>query len=139
MSRAVANAVRVATFVVFAAVAVLAYRTFNPPPAESVPTPRAGEVPVDQAISIATDRPLVVRGTVFDGPGGLGLRLCRGKRNTSPPRCIGPFLDLHGVDEGSFPLESASSEDGEVRWMDEPVALRGSILGTRMDVSEILR
>jgi hypothetical protein len=139
MSRAAANALRVATFVVFGVVAFVAYRAFNPPPAQSVPSPRAGEVHVDEAIGIATDRPLLVRGNVFDGPGGLGLRLCQGKRNTSPPRCIGPFLVLHQVDDGVFPLESGRTEDGEVRWMSDPITLRGTIVGTRMDVSEVLR
>jgi hypothetical protein len=139
MSRTVANVLRVATIVVFAAVAVLAYRTFTPSEPITVPEPRAGELPVDRAISVAVDRPLSVRGYVFDGPGGLGLRLCHGRKNTSPPGCRGPFLDLDRVNRGSFDLRSGTTDDGTVRWTGDPLTLRGTILGTRMTVTEVLR
>lgn len=139
MSRTVANLVRALTVAVFVAVAVLAVRVFDPKDPESVPTPKAGELAVANAINGAETGPVVVRGHVFDGPGGLGLRLCHGRRNTSPPLCLGPFLDLDGVNAGSFSFERGDTDDGEVRWVQEPLALRGTIDGTRLAVSEVLR
>ena len=139
MTDRVAQALRALTIVVFVAVAVVGWRTCNPQEAQTIPEPRAGELPVDQAINVAVDKPLLVRGYVFDGPGGLGLRLCNGRRNTSPPLCLGPFVDLDRVNEGSFSLESGETDDGTVQWMDDPITLRGPILGTRMTVTEILR
>lgn len=134
-----ANILRVATLVMFAIAAVLAFRILNPGDPTSTPTPSGAEVQVDRAIAVAGREPLTVRGYVFDGPGGFGLRLCNGRENTSPPRCLGPFLDLDGVNEGSFTLRSGETKDGRVRWTEESLALRGTILGTRMTVSQIYR
>lgn len=139
MSRRTANLVRVATVVMFAVAAVLAYRILNPGDPTSTPKASGAELQVDRAIAVAGREPLTVRGYVFDGPGGFGLRLCNGRENTSPPRCLGPFLDLDGVNEGSFALRSGETKDGEVRWTEDPLALRGTILGTRMTVSQIYR
>lgn len=139
MSRTAANLVRVLTIGVFVVVAVLVVRLFNPGDPESVQAPRAGELAVANAINGAETGPVVVRGHVFDGPGGLGLRICQGRRNTSPPLCLGPFLDLDGVNEGSFSFQRGDTDDGEVRWVEEPLALRGTINGTRIAVSEVLR
>ena len=137
MSRRVANIVRVATLVMFAIAAVLALRILNPGEPTSTPEPKASELQVDRAIAVAGREPLTVRGYVFDGPGGFGLRLCNGRENTSPPRCLGPFLDLDGVNDGSFTLRSGTTDDGPVRWTEAPLALRGTILGTRMRVTQI--
>jgi hypothetical protein len=140
MTTARANVLRVLTAVVFVAVAILAVRAFTPAEPTTIPKLRAGETAVDQAISIAGTRPLIVRGHVFDGPGGLGLRLCNGRKNTATPGCLGPFLDLDGVNEGSFRLESGTTpEHLRVRWSPGDVALRGTIVGTRMRVTEILK
>ena len=133
-----ARILRVLTVVVFGAVVVLAFRTFNPPEERSIAEPRRGEVDVETAIN-GPSGVVVVRGHVFSGPGGFGLRLCHGRKTTSPPSCLGPFVDLDGVNEGNFSFESGRSDAGRVQWVDEPIALRGTVEGTRMRVSEVLR
>lgn len=145
MSVSGARLLRALTIAVFVAVLVvagtLAYRTLTPGEPQSVATPAADELNVAEAINGPDTGVVIVRGHVFDGPGGLGLRLCHGRQNTSPPLCLGPFLDLDGVNEGSFSFEEAKLDDGgEVRWVEEPMALRGTVHdGTRLQVGQILR
>src|SRR5688572_20726670 len=98
MRPATARILRVLTFVVFAGVVVLAFRTLNPPDERSIAEPRRGEVTVEAAIN-GSSGVVVIRGHVFSGPGGQGLRLCQGRKTTSPPGCLGPFVDLDGVNE----------------------------------------
>ena len=129
---------RLLTIAVFAAVAVLAFRVLTPEDAATDAEPRSGELDVQHAIN-GPYAPVTVRGYVFLGPGGMGLRLCQARRNSSPPACIGPFVDLDGVNEGSFAFESGKTDDGEVRWVEDPIALRGTLEGTRMRVTEVLR
>lgn len=139
MSRRTANVIRALTLILAVVAVALLVRMLRPGDPTTTPDPRAGETAVDQAIAIAGREPLIVRGYVFDGPGGLGLRLCNGRQNGSPPRCLGPFIDLDGVNQGSFALEEGETDDGPVRWTEEPLALRGVLLGTRMRVTEVLR
>ncbi len=139
MTPFVAKVVRVLTVLVFLAAAVLAFRVFNPEAPQSIEEPGAGELNVANAINGFEDRPVTIRGHVFDGPGGMGLRLCHGRQNTSPPKCLGPFVDLDGVNEGSFSFKTAKTKDGEVKFGKDPIALRGTIVGTRFNVSEILQ
>lgn len=139
MSNRTANLLRLATIVVFVAFFVLlALRVFRPGEAVTVAEPKPGELNVVNSINRASMEPVVVRGQVFIGPGGLGLRICNGRQNTDPPLCLGPFLDLDGVNEGSFSFKSAKADAGTVKWVPEPLALRGTIDGTRMAVSEVL-
>lgn len=133
-----ARILRALTVVVFGAVVVLGFRTLNPPPERSIAEVRGGELNVSAAIN-GPAGVVTVRGYVFSGPGGSGLRLCQGREASSPPECLGPFLDLDGVNEGSFSLEAKQTGDGDARWVEEPIALRGTVLGTRMTVTEILR
>jgi hypothetical protein len=130
---------RAATILVFIAAGVLFVRMVVPQDAAEEVEPRQGELDVADAISVAGQKPLAVRGYVFKGPGGLGLRLCDGKQNGSPPRCLGPFVDLYQVDEGSFGMKSAKTDDGEVKWVPDPLTIRGTIVGTAMTVSEVLQ
>ncbi|HUP87546.1 MAG TPA: hypothetical protein VM143_17975 [Acidimicrobiales bacterium] len=139
MTPRIANALRLLTIGVFVAVALVAYRTFNPPAPSSVVAPQRGERNVADAINAADPGPIVVRGHVFLGPGGMGLRICQGRVNSSPPRCLGPFLDLDRVNEGSFALRSGKAKEGVVKWVEEPIAMRGTTVGTRMTVLELLR
>lgn len=137
MRLAVARGLRVLTAVVFVVVAVVAVRTFSPKEERSIAEPRGGELQVRDAIN-GPPGVVVVRGHVFSGPGGLGLRLCHGRESTSPPACLGPYVDLDGVNEGSFSFESGQAPGGRVRWVEDPLALRGTIEGTRMRVTEVL-
>jgi hypothetical protein len=140
MSSRVANLLRIATILVFFAVlALAANRLSRPGDPYTVVEPQRGEFNVANSINRASSDPIVVRGHVFIGPGGLGLRICHGRQNTDPPLCLGPFLDLDGVNEGSFSFESAKADAGTVRWVPEPLALRGTVVGTRMEVSQVLR
>lgn len=140
MSSRTANVLRVATILVFAAFfALVTMRLFGPDDPHTVVEPERGELNVASAINRASMDPVVVRGHVFIGPGGLGLRICNGRQNTDPPLCLGPFLDLDGVNEGSFSFETGKADEGIVKWVPEPIALRGTVDGTRMAVSEVLR
>ena len=127
------------TILVFVAAGVLFVRLFNPPPQAKEAEPREGELDVADAISVAGTKPLAVRGYVFKGPGGLGLRLCDGRQPGSPPRCLGPFVDLYRVDEGSFGLKTGKTDAGTVQWVDDPLTIRGTIVGTARTVSEVLQ
>lgn len=139
MNRTVANVLRVLTVVVFLAVAFFAFRLFTPSEPQTIDEPKAGEIDVASAINGFEDRPVTIRGEVFVGPGGLGLRLCQGRQNTSPPTCLGPYVDLDGVNEGSFSFRTAKTDGGEVKYGEGSLALRGTIVGTRFNVSEILQ
>ena len=129
---------RVATVVVFAGAGFFAWRLFNPPDPVERPTIRAGELGVQAAMSIAGREPVTARGYVFDGPGGLGLRLCDALRTGDPPQCLGPFVDLDGVDRGTFGLRPGKVDGKPMFYSTETVALRGTIVGSRMQVLQVL-
>jgi hypothetical protein len=101
---------------------------------------RGNEVDVVAAVVPRTTanagKAISVRGYVFNSP--YGLRLCKGKRSSSPPSCVGPWLDLTGVDRGSFNLKSARVGGQTVLWLDEPVSLRGQVDGPHMTVEQVL-
>jgi len=129
--------VRIATVAVFAAVAVVGWARFHGGRAhDKHALTRAGEVSVADAVS-AQRSPVSVRGWVFNDPalGAGGLRLCNGFRPGSPPSCVGPFVDLYGVDPGSFALRSRSG----VRWGEDPIAVYGALDGTALTVQSVLR
>lgn len=130
---------RALTILVFVIAGVLFIRLVLPPEGDVEAKPQPGEFDVADAIAVAGQRPLAVRGYVFKGPGGLGLRLCDGKQAGSPPLCRGPFLDLYQVNEGFFGMKSGKTDDGEVKWVPEPLTIRGTIVGTAMTVSEVLQ
>jgi hypothetical protein len=140
VSTALARALRVLTVVVFGLVAVLAFRavrdrqTRPPERAQTSSTERT----VPQAMATLGTAPLTVRGFVFDG-GGTGLRMCAGRIRHSPPRCLGPFLDLYGTDRGFFDMARGTDLGRTVWWSKEAVALYGTVVGTRMDVAQIFR
>ena len=139
MSPRVGHALRALVVVVFVAVGVVAYRTLNPPAPVQEPESQGGELRVRDALNVAGTEPVGVRGYVFDG-GGYGLRLCDTRHRGDPPRCRAPYLDLYGVEAERFDLEEGTDRTGlPVRWSKEPVAVYGTVLGTRMDVSQVLR
>ena len=111
----------------------------SPPEDEHVESGRDG-LRVNDAIQKISPQPVAVRGFVFEGPGGLGLRLCDGRRPGSPPSCIGPFLDLYGPGVDALELRTGKDGDGRrVRWSPDPVTLFGPVSGARLDVQQVLR
>ena len=132
------NLWRAATVAVVVAIGMLVFRLVGTDDPVERPDTGSGEVGVQTAISTAERDPLVVRGYVYEGPGGLGLRLCEGLHDGDPPTCLGPFLDLDGVDRGSFGMEQDRLDGQLVRWVEDDVALRGVIVGTRMQVLQVL-
>ena len=140
MNQRTARILRVLTFAAFAAVVALAVIKLRPEPGgDKAVELQRGELGVAEAISRAPLDPVQVRGFVFAGPGGLRLRLCEALRRGDPPSCIGPFLELDGVDEGSFGLESGGEGDERVRFLDESVALAGTVRGAEIQVTSILQ
>ena len=139
MTNRTGRLLRAVTILVFVAAGVLFFRLVVPRDEFVEVKPRQGELDVADAINVAGSRPLAVRGYVFKGPGGLGLRLCDGKQHGDPPRCLGPFVDLYRVDEGSFGMKSKRTDEGEIKWVPDPLTIRGTIVGTAMTVSEVLQ
>jgi hypothetical protein len=129
----------VVTVVLAALVVVGLLRFFDTPPEREKLELRGGERGVADAIRNSSGRTMTVRGYVFEGPGGLGLRLCDGRKPGDPPRCIGPFIDLGGPGVVSLALEEATVERARVRWSDESAALVGVVDGASMVVEQVLR
>ncbi len=139
MSHRTAQVLRAATILVFVAIAVVGYRTLNPKEEFDEAERRSGEIDVVQALNVPPEPAVAVRGFVFDGPEGFGLRLCQARENKDSPRCVGPFVDLEGVDRGSFEFRSGRSEQGRPMWWSpKPVTLVGTVSGTRMNVQQVL-
>ena len=133
-----ARVLRVLTLIGLAAVVLSAVRLLDAPPPDQTVEARAGEFSVQDAIRRG-GRQLAVRGYVFDGPGGLALRLCNGRRRGDPPTCLGPFVELDGADRGTFNLEEGKVDDEVVRWSPEPITLVGPVEGARLNVQQVLR
>lgn len=144
MTERSARVLRALTIVVCAAAVILGgrmlYELLTAESAVEVVEPRQGEMDVERAIGVAGPEPVAVRGYVFEGPGGLGLRLCNGIQKGDPPRCLGPFLDLYQVNRASFDLVEGESDDGPVfHPKGRAVTIRGVIVGTAMTVQQVLQ
>jgi hypothetical protein len=98
---------------------------------------KAGELDVLDALTRNPRDQVTVRGYVMSGP--YGLRLCRGLKVTSPPNCVGPWLDLENVNEGSFSLRSGGRGGTRVRWNPDPVSLLGRVSGSRLAVDQVVQ
>lgn len=140
MTARTANVLRIATFVVFALVALVLVYRFAVGSGDDVDEVElgSGELQVDVAIAVAGRESVTVRGYVFSGPGSAPLRICNGIERGSPPRCIGPYLALEGVNEGSFNFREGEDDGRPMKWVPDPVALHGRIAGTVMTVDQIL-
>lgn len=138
MSLRVARALRILTLLGLGAIVILAVRLLDAPPPEQSPAPRGGEFSVQDAIRRG-GRELAVRGYVFEGPGGLGLRLCNARRRGDPPSCIGPFVELDGADAGTFNLSEGRIEGVAIRWSPDPLTIVGPVDGVRLYVQQVLQ
>lgn len=143
MTERVGRALRVATVVMFVVVLGLLLRFVlalgDGDDGYTLPVADDAYTVVD-AIAVAVNDPIAVRGYVFDGD-ARELRLCATRADREgggPPRCVGPFLSLKGVDAGAFVLERGESTLGEVRWSADPVTLYGTLIGTEMQVQTVL-
>jgi hypothetical protein len=136
-----ARLVRAATFVMAGVlVALVVSRFFADPPKDEHIDPARGTFTVNEAVQKISPTPIPVRGFVFEGPGGLGLRLCDSRKPGSPPSCIGPFLDLQGQGIDALDLRSGKDDHGRrIRWSPDPVTLLGPVHGARLDVQQVLR
>lgn len=135
----VAQALRLATVAAFIVSGVLFYRLVDRGGGGyEQPEVEEGQVSVADVIAFSRGQPLVVRGFVFEGPGSRELRLCDARQGGGPPRCIGPFVSLHGVDVGNFETRTGATEEGPVRYSPEAVTIRGVVIGTIMEVAVVL-
>lgn len=130
---------RLLTLLTFLAAGLLAVRFLLPNDERGREEPRTeqGEFTVGDAIALAPET-AVVRGYVFSGPGHRELRLCHAREGGTPPRCLGPFLSLYGINEGAFALRAGDTEEGRVLFSPEPVAVSGGLSGTALDVRLVL-
>ena len=136
-----AQLLRAATFVAAGLLVVaVVVKLFASPAEDEHITAGGGTLTVTEAIQKISREPVPVRGFVFEGPGGLGLRLCDGRRPGSPPSCIGPFLDLYGPAVNALDLRTGEDGKGRrIRWSPDPVTLLGPVTGARLDVQQVLR
>ena len=138
MTLRTARLLRVLTLLGLAGVVLAGVRLLDAPPPEQTPEPRPGELSVQEGIWQGGRR-LAIRGYVFEGPGGLALRLCNARRRGDPPSCIGPFVELDGADAGTFNLEEGRADGLVVRWSPDPLTLVGPLDGVRLNVQQVLR
>ena len=141
MTLRTAQALRVLTLLGAAVllVGVLSKFVFAPEPKDEEVELSSDERGVADAIRRSTGAQMAVRGYVFEGPGGLALRLCDGRKPGDPPTCIGPFVELSGPGLGALALEDGSLDGRRVRWSDDPVTLLGPVDGAAMVVEQVLR
>lgn len=138
MSRA--HLMRLATLAVFVGVAVVAVIRFFPDTSRTErPEEASGELSVEMAIAVAGTDPVTVRGFVFLGPGSFPLRLCTGIERLELPECLGPYITLEGVNEGSFQLREVGDGDDARRYQKQSISLLGVITGTEMLVQQVLQ
>jgi len=100
--------------------------------------PRRDEVSVEQLYAPDAPREVVVRGYVIDAGDGLPARLCSGLHRASPPTCIGPFVDLEGLDENRLALDHRTVGSRTVVWTPKPVSLAGRRRLGALTVADIL-
>lgn len=134
--------VRIAVFVVVGGLALaLALRIkglLDEPPRTAQPKPRPGELTVGEALGRQPDKPVVVRGYVFAND-GFPVRVCAGIKRTSPPSCVGPFLELRNLDPSRVPVRQERDDKGrDVIWSPEPVGFLGDVSADRFLVRELL-
>lgn len=141
-ARTRANALRVATFAIFAVAAVVGAwqltRVDDGGSGFDAPEVSGAELRVRDAVGRL--KPVTVKGWLFsDVPNGF--RLCDQREGSDPPRCIGPFLSLStGFDGNRFNLKTGTDEDGfDVVWADEPVVVTGTLNGLYLEVDQVLR
>lgn len=135
--------IRIAIFVVLGGVAVaLGMRIMSlldAPPSTSTAAPRKDELAVAEAIGRQPTKPVIVRGYVFAND-GFPVRVCNGIKRTSPPSCVGPFLELRNLDPSRVPVRQQRDDTSgrDVIWSPEPVALLGDVAKDRFLVRELL-
>lgn len=131
---------RVATILVFVAIAVVAVIRFFPDTSRTErPEETTGELSVEEAIAVAGQEPITVRGFVFKGPESLPLRLCTGIERLDEPECLGPFVTLEGVNEASFDLRMAGKGDEARQYQRTSISILGVLNGTALQVQQILQ
>ena len=143
MTDRTARIVRVLTFVAFGLVIVFALVRFfdDPSPRTTAAEVKSGELDVPNALAVGPDESVVVRGFLFYDK-ERGLRLCTFREKGNPPECQEPFVDLVGVDRSSFNFDkSARVEELDLRlyWVEETVAVSGTVNGRELTVQEILQ
>lgn len=96
----------------------------------------ADSLSVRDAISRQIPRSVPVTGFAFVDEDG-SLRLCDGREPGSPPQCIGPWLDVTGIDPGRLNLRRSDPPTG-VSWSRGPVVLAGVVQPGRLLAEEIV-
>lgn len=108
------------------------------PPKPEAAKPREGETSVAEAFRLQPAGAVIVRGYVFTGD-GFPVRVCDGIVRESPPRCVGPFLELRNLDPSRVPVRAQDDKErGRIIWSPEPVAFLGQVNRDRLLVQELL-
>jgi hypothetical protein len=103
------------------------------PPKPELAALRSDETSVADALRRAPAGTIIVRGYVFAGD-GFPVRVCSGILRESPPKCVGPFLELRNLDPSRVPVR----QQGSVIWSPETVGFLGQVDRDRLVVQELL-
>jgi len=91
---------------------------------------------VADAVRRAPPTAIAVRGYVYDD--GSFLQLCNGLVDGDPPTCRGPSVLLRNLDIARLALVEGEVGGVDVLYSDEPVLLGGKVVGTELEVVEVL-
>ena len=136
-----ARLLRAATIAVFVAAAIAALglvRASREHNGVDQIKPDPSAIDVQRAVTLHAQGDVAVRGFLFDYP-GIGTRLCYKRRQGSPPFCSGTFVDLYGAKLDGLPFKQGKVRTVRVRWVEQPVTVYGSLLGTALTVSQLSR
>lgn len=103
------------------------------PPKPELAALRSDENSVADALVRRPENVIIVRGYVFAGD-GFPVRVCNGILRESPPKCVGPFLELRNLDPSRVPVRRQES----VIWSPETVGFLGRVDQDRFVVQELL-
>lgn len=136
------QAIRVAVIALIAGLAAMVglrvAELFEDPPKPEIAVKRTDETSVADAFRLQPQGTIIIRGYVFTGD-GFPVRVCDGILRESPPKCVGPFLELRNLDPSRVPVRiQEDKERGAVIWSPESVAFLGQVAQDRFIVQELL-
>ena len=145
MTDRTARIVRVLTFLAFGLVILFVLIRFfadDPGSRLTAAEVRSGELDIPQALAVGPDETVVVRGFLFFDE-ERGLRLCTFREKGNPPECQEPYFDLIGIDRSSFNFDKSARveelDDLRLYWIEETVAVSGTVNGRELTVQDVLQ
>lgn len=117
--------------------AQLVVESVTPVPAGSYPDTWPMSTAAASLLPVGTE--VVVLGNLAEWVEDGTIRLCAGLGESSPPSCAGPPLVLRGAGASMVGASSCCDlDDPIVRWIDEPVSVRGRLTEAGIDVELVV-